>query len=343
MSTQSISAPDIRDSSEESASSDAVSRKRALERAKKTLALYKETTTYPYWSRRADGSTMHLIDWQKTYPVGQVWAADAERREIRADLTMDRLFASPGETLTAILTVTRADDGSPFIPDEVTARVEYFNPEFEEWSKAKDVEWTRQGDQWRAEIQPSSIAPLTAAQRDVNFVASVRRGEAFSKELRMPFRYVAAPSFVVHGLAGDRVVDGSLELTLDVEVIHIGPTLIQAGLFDERGETPIAVYDDYFRPTQRGRQQVAIRFFGRAIRERGIAGPYRVRALHGHVRPPGDVPLELFYSVPDEPPLVTDEYPLTAFSSEEWNSPERSAKIALYEDVIRELEPSQKH
>lgn len=336
---QSVPATPVLESPEEHISSDPASRQAAFERGKQTLRLYKEATIYPYWSRRADGATMHIIDWQKTYPVGQAWAVDSDRREIRADLTMDRLYAGPDETLTAVLEVTRVDDGAFFVPDELTARVEYFNPELEAWSIAEDIRWTRRGDQWSAEFTPSSMAALTTAPREVNFVANLRHGDRFSKQLRMPFRYATDSPFIVHGMVSDRVVDGSLELALDVSVLHKGPTLIQAGLFDEQGEKPIAVYDDYFRPEHTGRQQVAIRFFGRAIRESGINGPYRVRALHGHVRPSGQDGVELFYSVPDEPAMVTAEHPVTAFSSDEWSSPEREAKIAHYEHVIRELDP----
>jgi hypothetical protein len=326
------------DAPEEPIPHDPLSRRSALERAKKTLELYKEATVYPYWSRRADGSTMHLINWQKTYPIGQPWAADTDGREIRADLTLDKLFAGPGEALTAMLTVTRTDDGTPFTPDDISARVEYFDASIDAWSKAEDVPWMRKDNAWVAKIRPSSIAALSAAPREAAFVASVRLGEDFFKELRMPFRYAASPALIFHGLVGDRIAGGSLEVVLDLEILHQAPTLIQAGLFDEAGKKPIAVYDDYFRPIHLGRQQVVIRFFGRAIRESGISGPYRIRALHGHVHLTHPVPLELFYSVPEEPPLVTRAHPLSSFSDAEWSSPDRDAKIAHYEDVIRELE-----
>lgn len=308
-----------------------------VEKAKQTLALYQKTTVYPFWSRPANGSTMHIIEWNKVFPVGQAWAADADGDEIRADLTLSQLFAGPGETIEAYLTVTKVRDGSPFVPDEMAGRVEYYDTASNVWRSADEVRWTARQGAWVAEINPTAMPVLTKEAHEVHFVTYLRQGEDFEKKLRIPFLYAAEEPIRMRGLAGDRVAAGSLEVKLDVEVLHLGPTLVQAGLFDERGERPIAVFDDYFRPTYLGRQTWTLRFFGRAIRESGISGPYRIRALHGHVRPDGRMK-ELFYAFPDEPPMLTGTYSAEDFSDDEWNAPERNEKIARYREFIEEVQ-----
>lgn len=314
-------------------------RAHALERAERSLALYKEAMVYPPWSRPADGTTRHVLEWNQPWPVGQPFAADAEKRELRVDATLDKLYAAPGEALTATLRVSYLDDGQAAAPDELTGGVEWNEPGGG-WQRAADVVFTRDGERYLGRFVPSEIAALAKEPREAQLVADVRIGE-FKKRLAMRFLYVAAPPLVVHGVVGDRVVGGSLEVLLDVEVGHVAPTLVQAGLYDAAGKEAIAVFDDYVRPTATGRQTIAVRFFGKILRDRGIDGPYRLRALHGHVRVAGAVPEEQVWSFPDEPAALTGRHRAAAFAGDEWSSREKDDKIARYQGVIADLSHSE--
>ena len=311
---------------------------KSLEHARRSLQLYQDTMLFPLWSRPYDGSTQHLVDWNRPWPVGQPFAADKSRREIRADVTLDKLYAGPGEALTASLSVAYVDTGDATDPDAVSGRVEWYDTKTGEWRLAADVPFvqTKPG-QYRATFTPSSIAALSALPYEPRFITHLKLGDFF-KDLPQTFQYSAKEVFAVRSLVADRIEQGALEVVLAVDVSYPAPTLVQAALFDANGKVPIAVYDDYYRPPGAGRAQLTLRFFGKALREKGTNGPYSVRALHGHVKVPSADPPEVFWARADSPALLTHAYLASQFSDAAWSSPEKAEKIEQYAQMISELE-----
>lgn len=310
----------------------------SVERVRKSLEIYKETMVYPPWSRPIDDATKHLLEWNKPWPIGQPFAADKDRREIRVDASLDKLFAGTGEPFTATVTIKyEHPPNEPVVPEQLSGRVQYLDGE---WKLAEEVTFAKVGDRYIATFTPSTIPALAAKPREAQLLVHVQMGELFPKELPIPFQYSATDSFTVEGLAGDHVTaDGSLEVALDVNVKHLAPTLVQAFLFDADGKRGISTYSEYFRPTAIGRQQVPIKFFGKSIYESRIGGRYRVQSLNGHVKVPGAMPPEVFWARSDQlPPLLTARpYSSGQFTRDAWTSTEKDAKIKQYEDLIRDL------
>jgi len=310
----------------------------SIDRARRSLEIYKATTVYPPWSRPLDESTKHLLEWNKPWPVGQPFAADEERREIRVDASLDKLFANTSESFTATVTVAYEEDPHlPVTPDRIVGQVRYLDGD---WKIAAEVTFSRSGDQYVARFTPSELPALAAKPREAQFLVHVQMGELFPKDLPIPFQYAAKAPFAVVGLLGDRMTtDGSLEVLLDAEVSHLAPTLIQAYLFDAEGKRGLATYSDYVRPSSVGRQQIAIKFYGKAINDSKVSGHYRIASLNGHVKVPDGDPSEIFWAYSVRlPPLVTaSAYSSGQFTSDAWSSPEKDAKITQYEAVIREL------
>src|SRR5262249_11848008 len=120
------------------------------------------------------------------------------------------------------------------------------------------------------------------------------------------------------------------------------PTLVQAGLYDAAGRRAIAVYDDYARPTSTGRQTITLRFFGKLFADARVDGPYRLRALHGFVKQPGQYPAEVFWDAPDEPPAMTAFHRATEFSGADWSDPALHEKLARYEQYVRDMSTSRR-
>jgi hypothetical protein len=147
---------------------------------------------------------------------------------------------------------------------------------------------------------------------------------------------------VVRDIAVDRISAGSLEVVFDVNVSYVAPTLVEAVLYDASGKTGIATYDDYVHPTQTGGTKITITFFGKAISDSGINGPYSIRALHGHVKVPTAQPPEVFWARAASPVLLTQAYSAGMFSNAAWSSPEKDAKIAQYQQTIAEMQQPQK-
>jgi hypothetical protein len=278
-----------------------------------------------------------LAEWNRPWSVGQPFAADANQNEIRADVTLDKLYAAPGEALNAKLVVSYDDTAELVEPTSVKGRVELYETASESWKTATEVDFTRTAPgNYTASFTPSTIAALRGTPREARFITRVALGDFF-KDLPQIFQYAAEDVFTVTSMRSNRIVSGSLEIVLDVEVRHAVPTLVQATLFDADGKTGIAVYDEYFRPESTGPTQLTVRFFGKAIRGKGVGGPYSVRALHGHIKHPTAEPPEVFWARKDEPVLLTRAYDVSEFSDNEWSSPEKDAKIAQYTKMMEEL------
>lgn len=311
----------------------------SVEKLRRTLAIYQEVSVYPPWSRPAsEGSSPHLLRPNAPASMGQPFAADSAGRQIRTDVALDRWFIGPGETATATLTVTREDEpGVPYEPRAARLRVEYYDPQEKAWPTAADLPLVRRDDQLVAVVDPSAIPALAAADPppEVRLVAHVESG-AFFKDLPIIFRYATKHAFEVSNWAGDRVAGGSLEVDIDVRVHHLAPTLIQAVLYDGAGVHPVATFERSFLPEKTGPQTVTLEFFGKALRDAGVSGPFRLKGLHGLVQRPGAEPAELFWSHPDDPPIVTRAYAASQFSDAPWSSPDKERMVARYRELIEQ-------
>jgi hypothetical protein len=272
-----------------------------------------------------DGSSPHLLDWNHELTIGQPFAADRQGREVEAHVRLDRSFAGPNDALSATIGVARVEDHVAVSPDKMVARVEAYLGDKLGWQSAGEIASVPVGSEWVARFAPARPARL---------VVRVELG-AFSAELPLTFRYAAAEALRVIGKTRDRIESGSLAVHFDVDIRHAQPTLVQAVLYDAAAAHPISTFSDWIRPTATGRQDITVRFFGKVIRDQGIAGPYRIMQLHGVVQVPDAQPLEVWWGSPDDPPVMTGNYAPTAFSADEYDSPEKRDTIAHYEDLIR--------
>jgi hypothetical protein len=316
-------------------------RARAIEHAKRSLDIYKETMVFPLWSRPFDGSTRHLAEWNKPFPEGQPFAADKDRNEIRVDVVLDKLFAAPGEAITATVTVAYDVSGVPVEADTTAGHIVVYDESSQAFQPipSGDVSFNEgPSGTYTASFTPSTFQALRDKQVEARFVTHVALGEFF-KDVTEPFQYASEDVFTVRDIAVDRMTnDGSLEVMFDVNVSYTAPTLVEAVLYDATGSKGIVTYDDYITPTQTGGTKMSITFFGKAIRDSGINGPYSVRALHGHVKVPTADPPEVFWSRPATPVLMTHSYLASMFSDAPYSSPEKTAKIQLYQQTISDLQ-----
>jgi hypothetical protein len=306
---------------------------RARAKADDLIAKFEAETVYPSWSRPADGSNRHVVEWNQPESIGQPFAEDAEGREIRADLQLSRMFVGPGETQVAKVSASVVEDGAPAALDEVKISLDWFDGNG--WQSALELPVVRDGDGWRAEVVPAAVPALRARPVDVRIRAYVRAGE-MDRELAIGFRYTAGESLRVLGLAGDQLDQGDLLLHLEVEVAVIAPILLQATLFAADGQRALAVYEDYHRPSQVGRQILPLRIYGRILNEAGLDGSFRLGRIHGFVYRQELEPREQFFARAEDPPLVTGSYRAANFRSEAYDSPEKREQLARY----RGLQPA---
>lgn len=171
-------------------------------------------------------------------------------------------------------------------------------------------------------LRPGDLAPLAERAAAVRLVALVEVDGHVNQVVR-DFTFTPRVAVRVTGVH-DAIVDGSLVVTLDVETLEQALFGFEANLVGADG-TPVA-WVDTGAELARGHHAVALRFFGKAVRDGGVAGPYVVRDVRGTVRSPDD----------DEMPLrwawdgthTTAPYPLTALSPAPWDAPEKQARLA---------------
>jgi hypothetical protein len=321
-------------------SGDAASREQAVLKLDETIQLYRETMRYPLWSRPADGSNAHLTHWNHSISTGQPFAVDSLKREIQASARIDRVFAAPGQPVSVSTSVSYVEDGRPASADEVGAELQWRDRASETWVTAQAVPLRREGAVWTGSVVPSQVEALRAPIREARILVYTRVGE-FEREHSLDFAYAVEQPVIVYGLASDRLVEGSLELGLDVELATAAPVGLQATLFAADGTTAIAVFDDRYFAKSAGRQIIPLRFFGKILHDRGLDGPYVLGAVHGYVYRRDLTPDQLFFDRADAPAMRTAPYFAAAFSASDYESPEVAARIAHYEALRTALRNGQ--
>lgn len=301
-----------------------------------TIRIYRETMTYPAWSRPADASNQHLTDWNRPIEVAEGFAEDAQKREIEAWAQIDRIFAAPGERVALHVQVRYADNRAPAAAEQVSAELQSRDQDTEQWSAVAPISLEASDQGWTGYITPANHQPLRNAVREVRAAVVVRRG-SFSRELTLGFAYATAPPVVVRGMSRDRAKAEGLELDLEVEVAEASPVALWATLFSADGKVPIAVFEDRFFPKRPGRQTFTVRIFGKALRERGLDGPYRLAAVHGYQYRKDATPDQVLFSRADAPPIMTGPHSASRFSAAAYAGPEVAARLAHYEAVREAL------
>lgn len=322
----------------------------AADQAREALAQYLKFSEFPPWSRPADDSQAHLWKWNVSTPIGQAFTRDKKNRKVSANLALDKMFAGAGESITATVSVWYGDydSASPEPADaKVVGWIEAWRPVSgdagpsaqEGYQPIQQVTFTSQsggpGHRYVATFTPSAVAALKAQQMETRFVAKVDPGD-HEFPFAQPFRYASTDALTVLDGHADALAGGSLQVTFAADVKKLGPVMVQATLFDATGTKAIAVYDDYYRPAQLGPQEIKITFFGKAIHDAGVDGPYSVRALHGYVRLDDAEPPEVFWQT--DKVITTASYHAADFSSSEWDSPEKQNKINQYKKLISDFE-----
>jgi len=316
--------------------SDPVARTAALEALDQTIRLYRETMAFPLDSRPADGANEHITRWNHPISTGQPFATDADGREIQASVSIDRVFAAPGQAVSVRVSVVHVDDGTPAAIRDVRAALHWGDRVRNEWAGAQAIPLRGTNGDWTGSIAPSQLDALRGRVRDLQVVAHVEHG-SYQRDLALDLAYAAEQPVVVRGIASEQVVAGSLELGLDAELAAAVPVRLMATLFAGDGKTPIAVYDDRYFPARSGRQVIPVTFFGKILHDRKIDGPYRLGAVHGYAYHQDASPDQRMFDRADLPVMATAAYRSDRFSPDAYRSQEVTDKLARYEALRRSL------
>ena len=288
---------------------------RKMPSRRSALENYLRNSRYPPTSRPLSLSNDDLIHPNKRHDRKRASEQDSDVTYL---FTADRFFVNGAEPLTATLQVWRED--TPIEPQVVSAGLSAIEPAL---GSAIPISFTVVNGTAVATIVPSQIFQETHAMimaLEVTFAVADGTESAtinfqFTPPAGIPARF--ADRFA------DRLDGGSLIVDVGIEVFRPGYYVIDANLW--AGDEPVA-WTRFKGDLDTSRTSVPLNFFGKAIRARGLEGPYRIGELRGARFDEGRQP-DMDQMAMLSSAFETSPYPLDAFSDAEWTSPFKERKI----------------
>lgn len=314
-----------------------------IERLKREYENYRKSSIYPHWSIPLTPDMDFALEWNKAV------TSDLELGDglvVRFDGNAGRVFGK--EPYTATIAAWRTTGGKDRVP--VAVRVERAAVSVTNATggagngEVFEVAFHDDGQDGDAQAGDRVLSTrFVPADKKELAHASAARIEAYvvidGADRRQLVRdFVFAPREVLEVRAlHDRAKDGSLVATVDCEVHEQGVYTFYANLLAGDG-APIAMTKLSF-PLEPGKRSVDLTFFGKVIADRGLAGPYTIKDVHGLRRSEHGEP-DVWWTY--APAYQTAPYAASDFSSAEWNDPERTQRLANFERVIHEMEAQQR-
>lgn len=283
---------------------------------------------YPPWSRPHDEGTAYKLAWNEPV-ISDLPFFESGDRVLRFRFASDRAHVGFGDALTSWIEVWEASAPERRLAANITQAWVMSNAGGRQ-GRTVPLRYADDGEhRYSNRFVPSEHDELADAQQ-VRIMAEVEvDGER--RMITRDFTYTPRPVLEVLAIR-DAVRDGSLVITLDVEVFEPGIHTIEANALSGDGEIPIA-YVDASSTLAVGKTSVDLVFFGKVFRELAIDGPYLIDDLRGFRRDL-DGGENLYWS--DSRSHTTRPYPRTDFSDQPWDSDEKREKIRAFEDLIEQ-------
>ncbi|MFH2096497.1 MAG: choice-of-anchor X domain-containing protein [Bacteroidota bacterium] len=178
-------------------------------------------------------------------------------------------------------------------------------------------------------------------------------GDETGSEYELKTHFFASPETpaTFTGVFEETVRDGSLYITVELDVSEEGFYTVEANLLSDEGPIAFARTD---KDLEGGKQKVELEFFGKILHDKGIDGPYKLIGLRGQLdtgaiqlanltKSPEEV-AKFLKEVSDERPnrlmvpYYKEEYKTAAyksreFSDKEYDSPEKQQRIELIQNL----------
>jgi hypothetical protein len=316
-----------------------------LERARRSLDSYRHATRYPHDSRpirehpdQVDPNQPVVEERPLREPGGPV----VDGLMLRT--TQQRVFSLGDETV--LLTVAAVDaDGQPLPLEVPRAIVREGAPRPGAAVAAPmPVQFTdngRQGDATAGDqvlsfrLQPSQVgmAGLDGVIRvELALQSEGHPGFAYFDVMHSP----VAPANWGPGPVRDVVEAGSLSLVLPVQVQQPG-RYVASGRIDDAQGRPLALAS-FNEELPAGAGEIRLRVFGKLLRDAQAAFPLTLRDVHAFLLKPDTFPDRALMPRRDGPVHRSANHPLAAFSTAEWESPERQRYLDEYTRDVDEAE-----
>lgn len=148
--------------------------------------------------------------------------------------------------------------------------------------------------------------------------------------------YTPSPPAKFTGKVREAVVHGSLHLYLGLQVRKAG-RYVMAGRVDDEAGVPFA-YVSFNEELPEGAQEVDFVVFGKLILDEAPTFPLKLRDVEGFLLKENADPDRELLTTLQGYVHTTREYPTNVFSSEEWQSEERSRYINRFTEDVKEIQ-----
>lgn len=306
-----------------------------LERARVTLATYREQTRYPHESRpiAEHPDQVHpFAPIQESLPL-RFPGSKAAVPGVRILTTQDRVFMS-GEEVVKV-SVSAQDDAGKTLPLLITRAVAFDLPDPRQAAGRPQLALDFSGSDgvYSAQFQPSRTA-------FADFAGTLRLQVTLSQDGRqgvVNFDVVYQPLVPAEwGAISDRVADGSLDFLVGLNVKQPGRYVVNARVDDARGE-PFALVS-FNEEIGSGVQVARLRVFGKLLRDALPAMPLRLRDLQGFLLMQDRFPDRAMLPRREGVVHRSASYALKGFSDAEWSSEERNRYLAELGKDVSQLE-----
>ncbi len=277
------------------------------------LTFYKKANVYPPTSHPLTPDMQDLIAPNKRHEQPMVAESDSSVSYL---FTADRYFVIGDQTLTAILDVRRGDKPIAFTVNKMFITV--LDP-----VSHNEMPIPVAFDPKGTVIAPAKLALQRQAAIGVYVEFSYGTGIQRS---HFDFQYTPTTGIPARftGEFREAVVNGSLVIYAGMDVTTAGDYLVDCNLYDS-ADRPVA-WTRFKESAGTGSQEAALLFFGKVLVDGGVPGPYHIGELRGARYDPTKDP-DLEQIPPYGGTYTTQPYPLSAFSSAEWDSPEKQRML----------------
>ena len=316
-----------------------MARLRAIARTQKALDDYVSGALYPVSSRPHDDGTTYKLNWNEP-AVSILPLSDDENKPTSYRFVSDKAHVGFGEALTSWIEAWEGSDPNKRVPLKISEAYVIFDsgPKqgpavplvYNDDGLEGDV---KSGDRrYTNRFVPSSIPALRQSQQ-VHLAAVIE----FNGSRRMiirEFTYSPREVIKVLSVADSKGTDGSLTVSLSVDVKEKGLHSFEVNVMSGDGQTPIGWVEES-RQLDVGAAVVDLKVFGKIFHEKGIDGPYLVRDIRGFIRILDGSEHNVWWH--HDPTHLTKAYRTIDFSDKEWDAPEKTEKIGHMKKMIGDL------
>lgn len=305
--------------------------------AETRLENYKLWAKYPPGSRPASEQPDRMFPTAPVLRTLPLARRGVPNPHVRVRLQQDRLSLVGQES--ARLSLRCEDDQGALLPcTVVSARVEAvvrsgdsgspppgFTPiQFADDGRAGDE---KAGDgTFTATVQPGRLG-LRQRPGPLLVTCTLRLGSD-EGEAMFDLFYTPEPPAVLTGKVREVVEQGSLSLYWGIEVRTAGRYVLAARVDDANGR-PLALLE-WNDTLEAGAHEVRLVLFGKLLRDLQPAMPLRVRDLDGFLLKEDADPDREYLPMLTGYHHTTSSYPLTTFSTDEWQSEQRDRNLQEY-------------